>query len=128
MVYQCKDIREWTSNTITFLDLCTRGEYKKKIFTKFFFYGHSFGAFTYLSSVFFDGKLLAKYNILGILLSAPYFTMRDDPLIEIMYNPFLNSLTPTLVLGTFGDLAYEWAHSLGTFVTGKCIAHMAIIF
>ena len=40
---------------------------------------------------FLEGKLLAKYNILGILLSAPYFTMRDDPLIEIMYNPFLNS-------------------------------------
>ena len=72
-----------------------RGEYKKKIFTKFFFYGHSFGAFTYLSNVFLEGKLLAKYNILGILLSAPYFTMRDDPLIEVMYNPFLNSLTPT---------------------------------
>ena len=104
------DIREWTSNTIQFMDLCVRGKYKNKQFTKFFFYGHSWGASSYMAMIFLEGKLLAKYNVLGIIMSAPYFFMEDSQFNELAFNPILNSFTPILV---YGCLKYEWGQILG---------------
>ena len=63
-----------------------------------------------MAMIFLEGKLLAKYNVLGIIMSAPYFFMEDSQFNELAFNPILNSFTPILV---YGCLKYEWGQILG---------------
>ena len=68
---QCNDIREWTSTLIEYIDLCKSGSLYGVSYDTFYLYGHSFGCLALLCLIFYENKLLAKYNIKGILLSSP---------------------------------------------------------